>query len=172
MDCSPTGSSVHGILQECVAVPFTRGSSQHTWVSCIAGGFFTTWAIREALIYFNWRLITLQYCDGFCHTSTWISRRCTCPPILNRRSHLPPHTIPLGCPRAPALIALLSLASNLHWSSILHMVIYMFQCYSLKSSQAHLLPQSPKVCSLHQCLFSCLAYRVVITIFLNSIYMC
>ena len=24
-------------------------------------------------IYFNWRLITLQYCGGFCHTSTWIS---------------------------------------------------------------------------------------------------
>ena len=24
-------------------------------------------------IYFNWRLITLQYCGGFCHTFTWIS---------------------------------------------------------------------------------------------------
>ena len=33
-----------------------------------------------------------------------------------------------------------------------------------------LLPQSPKDCSLHLCLFSCLAYRVIITIFLNSIY--
>ena len=39
-------------------------------------------------------------------------------------SHLPPHPISLGCPRAPALRALLH-ASNLHWSSILHMVIYM-----------------------------------------------
>ena len=47
-------------------------------------------------------------------------------------SHLPPHPIPLGCPRAPALGALLH-ALNLHWSSILHMVIYMFQCYSLIS---------------------------------------
>ena len=28
-----------------------------------------------------------------------------------------------------------------------------------------------KVCSLHLCLFCCLAYRVIITIFLNSIYM-
>ena len=34
-------------------------------------------------IYFNWRLITLQYCDGFSHTLTWISHRCTCVPILN-----------------------------------------------------------------------------------------
>ena len=47
----------------------------------------------------------------------------------------------------------------------------MFQCYSLKSSHPHLLPQSPKVYSLHLCLFCCLAYRVIIIIFLNSIYM-
>ena len=34
------------------------------------------------------------------------------------------------------------------------------------------LPQSPKDCSINLCLFCCLAYRVIITIFLNSIYMC
>ena len=45
----------------------------------------------------------------------------------------------------------------------------MFQCYSLKSSHHRLLPQSPKVGSLHLCLFCCLAYRVIIIIFLNSI---
>ena len=33
------------------------------------------------------------------------------------------------------------------------------------------LPQSPKDCSIHLCLFCCLAYRVVVTISLNSIYM-
>ena len=33
------------------------------------------------------------------------------------------------------------------------------------------LPQSPKDCSIHQCLFCCLVYTVIITIFLNSIYM-
>ena len=32
------------------------------------------------------------------------------------------------------------------------------------------LPQSQKDCSIHLCLFCCLAYRVVVTIFLNSIY--
>ena len=47
----------------------------------------------------------------------------------------------------------------------------MFQCYSLKSSHPHLLPQSPKVCSLHLCLFRCLIYRVIVTIFLNSVCM-
>ena len=44
-------------------------------------------------------------------------------------SHLPTHPIPLGSPRALTLSALLD-ASNLHWSSVLHMIIYMFQCYS------------------------------------------
>ena len=87
------------------------------------------------------------------------------------QSHFPPHPIPLGCPRALALSALLH-APNLYWSSISHMVIYTFQCYSLKSSHPPLLPQNPKVCSLHLCLFCCLAYRIVITVFLNFIYMC
>ena len=55
MDCSPPGSSVHGILQarilEWVAIPFSRGSSwprDQTPVSYIAGRFFTIWATREA----------------------------------------------------------------------------------------------------------------------------
>ena len=81
----------------------------------------------------------------------------------------PPHLIPQGHPSAPAL-SILSHASNLDWRSISHMVIHMFQCYSLKSSHPCLLPQSPKVCSLPLCLFCCLTYRVIITIFLNSIY--
>ena len=55
MDCSPPGSSVHGILQarilEWVAISFSRGSSQPgdwTQISCIAGRCFNLWATREA----------------------------------------------------------------------------------------------------------------------------
>ena len=55
MDCSLPGSSVREILQarimEWVAIPFSKGSSwskDWTWVSCIAGSFFTIWATREA----------------------------------------------------------------------------------------------------------------------------
>jgi len=51
MDCSPPGSSVHGILQarilEWVAISFSRRSSwprDRIWVSHIAGRFFTIWA--------------------------------------------------------------------------------------------------------------------------------
>ena len=57
MDCSLPGSSVPGILQarilKWVAVLFSRGSSRSrdpSQVSCIAGRFFTVWAIREALV--------------------------------------------------------------------------------------------------------------------------
>ena len=42
-------------------------------------------------IYFNWRLISLQYCSGFCHTLTWISHGCTCVPHPEHPSQLPPH---------------------------------------------------------------------------------
>ena len=43
-------------------------------------------------IYFNWRLITLQYCSGFfSHALTWVSHGCTCVPHPEPPSHLPPH---------------------------------------------------------------------------------
>ena len=59
MDCSPSGSSVHGIVRgifrvrilECIAMPFSRGSSRPrdwTRISCIAGRVFIVGASREA----------------------------------------------------------------------------------------------------------------------------
>ena len=105
-------------------------------------GFFILFFIY--LFIFNWRLITLQYCSGFCHTLTLISHGCTCVPHPDPPSHLLPHPIPQGHPSAPGL-STLSHASNLDWRSISYMIIYMFQCYSLKSSHPCLFPQSPKV---------------------------
>ena len=61
--------------------------------------------------------------------------------------------------------------SNLDWQFVSYMILYMFLWHSPKSSHPLPLPQSPKDCSIHLCLFSCLAYRVIITIFLNSMYM-
>ena len=52
----------------------------------------------------------------------------------------------------------LSHASSLGWWSVSPLIIYLFQCYSLRSSHPRLLPQSPKVCSIHQCLFFCLIF--------------
>ena len=58
MNCYWPGSSVHEILQarilEWVAILFSRGCSwprDRTWISEIAGNFFTIWAAREAHLY-------------------------------------------------------------------------------------------------------------------------
>ena len=55
--CDPMDYTVHGILQtrilEWVAFTFSRGASQprdRNQVSQMAGGFFTRWATREALM--------------------------------------------------------------------------------------------------------------------------
>ena len=106
----------------------------------------------------------------FCHTLTWIHHGCTCVPNLKLPSHLPSHSIPLGHPSAPAP-SILYHASNLDWRFISHMITYMFQYHSPKSSHPRPLPQGPKDCSMHLYLFCYLAYRVIVTIFLNSIYM-
>ena len=83
--------------------------------------------------------------------------------------HIPPCTIPLGHPSAPAP-SIQYHASNLDWRFVSYMILYMFQCHFPKSSHHLRLLQSPKDCSKHLCLFCCLAYRVIVTIFLNSIY--
>ena len=56
LDCTLSGSSVHEIVQvrilKWATISFSRSSSSprdQTWVSCIAGGFSTCWAIREIL---------------------------------------------------------------------------------------------------------------------------
>ena len=106
----------------------------------------------------------------FCHTSTWIHHKCTHAPHPEPPSPLPPCTIPLGHPSAP-VPSILYPALNLDWRFISYMILYLFQCHSPRSSHPVPLPQSPKDCSIYLCLFYCLAYRVIIAIILNSIYM-
>ena len=124
-----------------------------------------------SFIFISWKLITLQYCSGFCHTLTWISHGCTCVPHPETPLPPPSPSHPSGSSQCTSPKHL-SHASNLGWWSVSHLIICMFQCYSLRSSHPRLLPCSPKVCSINLCLFFCLAYRVIVTIFLNSIYMC
>ena len=61
----------------------------------------------------------------------------TCSPSWNP-SYLPPRTIPLSHPSAPAP-SILYPASNLDWRFISYMILHMFQCHSPKSH----LPPSP-----------------------------
>ena len=113
---------------------------------------------------------TLQYCIGFT-----IHQHASAPsihvfPILN-----PPPTslllpslwvIPVHQPQA---------SCTLHrtWTGDSFLVWYYTSFNAiLPNHPLPSLPQSPKDCSIHLCLFCCLACRVVVTIFLNSIYMC
>ena len=85
MDYSPPGSFVYGILQarvlECVAISFSRGSSRprdQTWVSCTAGGFFTTEPPGKPKKAEHWRI------DAF---ELWCWRRLLRGPGIARRSN-------------------------------------------------------------------------------------
>ena len=127
---------------------------------------FICWVyFKFFILFFNF---TILY--WFCHITKWICHKYTCAPHPEPSSLLPPHTIPLGRPSATAP-SIQYRASNLDWQLVSYMILYMFQCHSPKSSHHLPLPQSPKDCSIHQCLFCCLVYRVIVTIFLNSIYM-
>ena len=94
---------------------------------------------------------------------TWIYHGCSWVPHPEPPSHLPPHTIPLGHPSAPALSTLYQ-ASNLDWRFISHMIIYMFQCHSPKSFHPTPLPQSPKDCSIHLCIYMEFRKMVMMTL--------
>ena len=128
---------------------------------------FLFYFLKYKFIYFNWRLITLQYCIGFAihqhESATGVH--------VFRIQKPPPTCLPiLGHPSAPAP-SILYPASNLDWQFISYMILYMFQCHSPKSSHRLPLPKTPKDCSKQLCLLCCLAHSVIVTIFLNSIYM-
>ena len=89
-----------------------------SWITRFLVAFlFSGGGVGASFFFFNWRLITLQYCSGF--ATHWHESAMGVPvsPILNPPSHLPPHPTPLGHPSAPALSAL-SHASNLDWRSV------------------------------------------------------
>ena len=114
-------------------------------------------SIFFSFIFIIWKLITLQYCSGFCHTLTWISHGFTRVPHPDPPSRLPPHPIPLGLPSAPALSwciqlrmhptwagdlfhprCMMSHASDLGRWSVSPSIVYLFQCYSLRTSHPRL----------------------------------
>ena len=107
----------------------------------------------------------------FCHTSTWIHHGCTCVPNPEPPSHLPPHTslwvIPVYQPQASCI-----LYGTWTGNSFLIWYCTCFSAILQNHRTLSLSKKSPKDCSIHLCLFCCLAYKVIITTFLYSIYMC
>ena len=95
---------------------------------------------QPCIFYFILFNFTILY--WFCRISKWMCHRYTCVPHPEPSSLLPPHTIPLGRPSAPAP-SIQYRASNLDWQLISYMIFYMFQCHSPKSSHPLPLSQSP-----------------------------
>ena len=133
----------------------TSGSSRLTYCWRL-GEFFLNFIIIIIIIIF-----TLQYCIGFAihqHAST---KDVHVFPILNS----PPTSLPI-----PSLWVIPGHQPQA--SCILHrtwtgdsFLIWYYTCFNaiLPNHPPHL-PQSPKDCSIHLCLFCCLAYRVVINL--------
>ena len=142
MDCSLPGSSVHGIFQARVlewgAIAFSLN-----WPSSLL--FFEVEDIFFSLSHlfcyfiFIWRIIALQYCVGFCCTTTSISHTYTY--TLLSWASLP---TPASHPSTESLSSRLSQSTRLGPSSFplalcSYMIMYIFQCCSL-SSHHPLLP--------------------------------
>ena len=109
--------------QECGRVTWTDTSKKGITIWHTTATIF----LISSLI-FSWRIMTLQYCVGFCHTSTRISHWCTFAPSLLNLS-------PSSYPISPVLVVTEYRieapchTANSHCLSISHGVIYMFQCY-------------------------------------------
>ena len=117
-----------------------------------------------------WKIIALQYCAGFCHTSTSISHRCT--------------YVPCSCTSLPSPSHPCRLSQSTGLSSPCHSKSPLAGCFpygvcvsmplssfvlSLCSSSPSFPPPCPHICSLCLHLHCCPANRCIRTIFLESI---
>ena len=112
--------------------------------------------------------LTLQYCIGFAMYQNESATGIHVFPILNP----PPSSLPYHPSGSSQCTSPKHPVSCIEPGLETRFILYMFQRPSSKSSHPLPLPPSPKKCSIHQCLFCCLVYRGIVTIFLNSIYMC
>ena len=125
--------------------------------------------LKFKFIYFNWRLITLQYCIGFAIHQYESATGIHMFPILNPPSTSLPRpslwVIPVHQPRASCILHRTWTGDSFH--------IWYYTCFNA------ILPNPPTLALSHRvhktvlyiCLFCCLSCKVIVTIFLNSIYM-
>ena len=125
--------------------------------------------LKYKFIYFNWRLITLQYCIGFAIHQHEFATGVHVFPIQNlppTSLHIPSlWVIPVHQPQASSILHRTRTGDSFH--------IWYYTCFNA------ILPTHPTLSLSHRvqktvlyiCVSCCLAYRVIVIIFLNSIYM-
>ena len=84
-------AAAHGIAKSHTELSNWTTTKTRSTISLIYIYFLKFYFIIFLIFYFNWRLITLQYCGCFCHTSTWINQGCACVSHSWDPSHLPQH---------------------------------------------------------------------------------
>ena len=104
---------------------------------------------------FYLRIITLQYCDGFCHTSICISYRYTCVPFL---LNLPPTFLP-----TPFLQVVtkhwLWVPCIIHQTPTDHLFTYHNVYISMLFSQ--IIPASPSLTDSRNLFFVCVSFSAL-----------
>ena len=113
--------------------------------------------------------IALQCCVGFCHATMQLSHNYT---YITSLLNLPPLLSPYPFRSSQSTrLGSLCLKATSCQLSLLHMTVYICQCYFLHLSHSLLLPMCPQVHSLYLSLHTSHGNRFMSTIFLDSIYM-
>ena len=128
----------------------------------------SVWGVGELdklLFIYLFYFLTLQYCICFAIYRNESATGTHVFPILNP----PPFSLPIPSlwvipvhqPQASSIV-------HRTWTGNSFHIYYTYFNAILPNLP---LPQSSKDCSINQCLFCCLVYRVIVTIFLNPRYM-
>ena len=124
--------------------------------------------ILAVVFIFNWRIIVVQCCIGFCHTSTWISHRCAY--VLSLLS-LPPisHPIPPRRFSENTEFEVSWVITQIPTGYITYGNVYVSMLLSVRLIMSF--PYCVHRFVYYVCLRCCPEYRFISTSFLDSIYM-
>ena len=155
--------TVHPLICYQVCLKIKNGSWTQTQRSNLGKGLHHYFIIIFFLFYHYFFYFTILY--WFCHTSTCSRTRVPNPepPLPPPSPYLPSGSSQCTSPKLPVSCIEPGLAI-----CFLYDIIHVLMPFSQIIPPTHRVQKTV----LYICLFCCLTYRVVITIFLNSIYMC